>query len=55
MEDNKVIESIKNIMDYCGKRWGDWSDCILGPEHGNFCNTYFMKTSEDWDLRIIKK
>ena len=51
----KAKESIKNIMDYCGNRKVDCSDCILGPEHGNFCNTHFMKTSEDWDLRIIKK
>lgn len=53
-EDKKVIESIKNIMEYCGGRKIECEDCILGPKSGNFCNEYLNRTPEDWDLRIIK-
>ena len=54
-EGKKVIESIKNIMEYCGSRNIECEDCILGPKSGNFCNEYLNRIPEDWDLRIIKK
>ena len=54
-EDKKVIESIKNIMEYCGGREFNCTNCILNPKNGDFCNKYFFQIPEDWDLKNDKK
>lgn len=53
-EDEKVIEAIKVIMEYCGDREVNCSNCVLNPENGDLCNMYFFKIPEDWDVKICK-
>lgn len=53
--DDKIIESIKNIKEYCASKNIECEGCILGPKSGNFCNEYLRDTPEDWDLKLIKR